>query len=180
MEIWKDIKGYEGLYQVSNLGNVRSLNFHREKKIKILKPNLKKDGYYETTLSKNSKFKWVRTHRLVAEAFIPNIYNKPQVNHINGNKLDNKAENLEWCTNQENITHAIITGLEKLNGHENPNAKEVNQYDLNNNFIKSYKCLKYAQEETGIKYRYISEACHLKRKSAGGYIWKFENIVKEV
>ena len=173
-EIWKPIKDYEGLYEVSNLGNVRALNYHRQKIMKILKTKYTKDGYYETTLLKNSKPKSIRTHRLVAETFIEIPKNKPQVNHKNGNKLDNRVENLEWCTCKENIQHAIKIGLEKLDGHKNPNAKQVIQYDLDGNFIKEYKCIKYASVENNIRANYISMACNNYRKTAGGYIWKLK------
>ena len=175
-EIWKDIKGYEGLYQVSNLGNVKSLSRYHHKKEQILKPNLKNDGYYETTLLKNGKPKWIRTHRLVAMAFIPNLENKPQINHKDGNKLNNCVENIEWVTNQENIDHAIKMGLEKLNGHENPNTKPIDQYDLNGNFIKHWKCIKYAADKLKIHQSKISMACNNHIKTAGGYIWKFSTV----
>ena len=177
-EVWKDIPGYEGLYQVSNLGKVKSLNKYHHKREQILKSRITKYGYYETALCKNGKMKFIGTHRLVALAFIPNLLNKEQINHKDGNKLNNFVDNLEWCTSLENIHHAIRTGLEKVYGHENYNAKEVRQLDLDGNFIKKYKCLKYAQQETGIKYTDISLVCHGKRKTAGGYKWEF--VVKEV
>lgn len=110
-EIWKDIDGYEGLYQVSNLGNVKSLtnrSNHKEEKILKLNTNGK---YYLVNICKNTKKKTLLIHRLVAKAFIDNPNNLPQINHINGNKLDNRVENLEWCTCRENIIHSIKTGL---------------------------------------------------------------------
>jgi hypothetical protein len=115
MEKWKDIKGYEGYYQVSNLGNVKSLDrvvwngkvFH--KRIgKILKP--KGDRYYELCLTKQGKLKKVYIHRLVAQAFIPNPNNKAEVNHMDGNKVNNHISNLEWCTSKENKKHAWENG----------------------------------------------------------------------
>lgn len=118
IEIWKDIIGYEGLYQISNLGNIKAL----EKSVWngqgyihfpeiIRKPNPDKDGYLNITLSNCGKVKTYKIHRLVAEMFIPNLKNKPQVNHKDGNKTNNCADNLEWCTNQENQQHAYRTGL---------------------------------------------------------------------
>lgn len=172
-EIWKDIPNYEGLYMVSNLGRVKSLPKNNHKEI-ILKNKITKDGYYETALSKNNKQKWIRTHRLVAQAFIPNPDNKPQVNHIDGNKLNNNVDNLEWCTNQENINHAIRTGLENFIGKNNPKAKSVLQYDKKGNFIKRYDTLREAMKETGTLESKISLVCNNHRKTAGGYIWKFE------
>lgn len=108
-EIWKDIKEYEGLYQISNLGNVKSL-----KRNKLLKPIKDKDGYLCVTLYKMCKLKEKKVHRLVAQTFILNPENKPQVNHIDGNKQNNVVNNLEWCTRLENIEHAWKIGLMKV------------------------------------------------------------------
>ena len=103
MEVWKDIKGYEGLYQVSNLGNVMSLHYRGTKnKKQLLKPAKDKDGYLSIALYKDGKTKQYRVHRLVASAFIPNPNNYSQVNHINEIKDDNRVENLEWCTAKYN------------------------------------------------------------------------------
>lgn len=107
-EIFKDIIGYEGLYQVSNLGNIKSLKYNREK---ILKLSINRYGYVVITLCKDSKKKLYTVHRLVALAFINNTNNYPVTNHKNGIKTDNKAENLEWCTQQHNIKHAFNIGL---------------------------------------------------------------------
>lgn len=110
MEIWKDIVGHENKYQVSNLGNVRSLDhevqFGRNKRIvkgKLLNFNLHKSGYVYIHVGKKRT-----VHRMVAEAFVPNPLNKPFVNHINGNKSDNRAENLEWVNANENCIHGLI------------------------------------------------------------------------
>ncbi|HHX69283.1 MAG TPA: hypothetical protein GX708_14705 [Gallicola sp.] len=172
-EIWKAIKGYEGHYEISNYGRVKSFPTKRRTTTIILKNKLTKDGYYETTLYANNKIKYIRTHRLVAQAFIPNLQNKPQVNHKDGNKLNNYVGNLEWVTNQENITHSIETGLQNLVGHNNPNAKPVAKYDLDGNLIRKYKCMRYAEEQTGVGYTNISQVCNGHRKTSGGYIWKF-------
>lgn len=107
-EIWKDIQGYEGLYQVSNFGNVRSLKYNHTKEIKLLKPQTTPKGYLWVCL----KGKKVMVHRIVANTFISNLDNKTQVNHINGDKTDNRKENLEWCTNSENQLHAYKLGLQ--------------------------------------------------------------------
>lgn len=109
-EIWKDIFGYEGLYQASTFGRIKSLarsgTYER-----ILIPVIDNHGYYHITLSKNGIVQRFFIHQLIAKTFIPNSLNLPQVNHKDGNKQNNKAENLEWCTLQENITHSIETGL---------------------------------------------------------------------
>jgi hypothetical protein len=133
MEIWKDIKGFEGSYQISNMGNVRSLD--REVKSKVgyrkikgmyLKFLIDKDGYHSVNLKKKQLSYKLRVHRLVCDAFIENIDNKPQVNHINGIKNDNRLINLEWASLSENRKHAYSTGLQ--NG--------INRRGEKNNFTK--------------------------------------------
>ena len=107
-EIWKDIEGYEGLYQVSNLGRVKSLAKKAgtsNRTEKIIKNNVTRYGYYLNTLCKDGVVSYKSTHRLVAQAFIPNPQSKPTVNHIDGNRKNNNVSNLEWCTQQENIIH---------------------------------------------------------------------------
>ncbi len=107
-EVWKDVVEYEGHYQVSNLGNVKSIKFNRNN---LMKFGLDKNGYYRIGLRLNNTRKFYFVHRLVAQAFIPNYDNLPQTNHINGIKTDNSIENLEWCTVSHNIKHAFNTGL---------------------------------------------------------------------
>ena len=108
-EIWKDIKGYEGKYQISNLGNVRSLydtnQFKKTFRIKKLSLG-ERSGYKVIALTKNGKRKSFQVHRLVAEAFIPNLQNKPFINHIDENRINNNVNNLEWCTQKENVLHS--------------------------------------------------------------------------
>ena len=121
-EIWKDIEGYEGLYQVSNYGRVKSLpKIHKTTKNynklgyitkeKILRQRKTQRGYFLVTLYKDQKGKSLYVHRLVANMFILNKDNKPCINHKNGDKKDNKVTNLEWCTYSENMIHAYATGL---------------------------------------------------------------------
>ena len=116
-EIWKDIKGYEGLYQVSSYGRIKSLarttsqNKRLPERLRVL--SVDKYGYMCVNLSKDGKVKLLKVHRLVCEAFIENPDRKPQVNHIDGNKGNNHVENLEWCTGSENIIHAFETGLKE-------------------------------------------------------------------
>ena len=126
MEEWRDIKGYEGIYQISNLGRIKSLskkvymyNHIAKRKIevtfkeKIRKQRIGKDGYYLINLNKDNKMITYRVHRLVGENFIENKDNKPYINHKDGNKLNNNVLNLEWCTAKENIKHGWEIGLMK-------------------------------------------------------------------
>lgn len=108
-EIWRDVVGYEGLYQVSNMGRVKSFKMRT---VKILKTAIVQD-YLKVCLSKMNESKTVRIHVLVAQAFLPNLYEKNQVNHIDGCKFNNRADNLEWCTPSENQQHALTVGLRK-------------------------------------------------------------------
>jgi hypothetical protein len=131
-EIWKDIEGFEGYYQVSNLGRVKGLERTVKhytggiKKLNQIILKLCKDfkGYFNIQLSKNGISKTYKAHRLVAKHFIPNFENKLEVNHKNGVKTDNSAINLEWCSCSENIIHAFKTGLKKaIRGEKNGNSK---------------------------------------------------------
>ena len=175
IEIWKPIKGYEGLYEISNYGNVKVLYFKNNlTNQKIYKPRLKKVrkdkyGYLVVTLHKNQKSKTYKIHRLVAEAFIKNPKNKPQINHKDGNKQNNYINNLEWCNNRENIKHAYKIGLQK------PSYKKIFQFDLNNNFIKEWEYMKLASEQLKINYGDIVQCCKGRRKTAGGYKWRYVN-----
>ena len=116
-EEWKDIEGYENKYQVSNLGRVKRILYKNQYSTKpkenILAKRCDGKGYAQVILYKNGKGKSIKVHRLVGKAFIPNTENKPQINHINGIKDDNRVENLEWCTNRENQIHAFKIGLIK-------------------------------------------------------------------
>lgn len=108
-EIWKDVEGYEGKYKISNQGKVKSLNYRGHGVEALLKPKTDKDGYLEVRLCVNNVSRYVRVHRLVASTFIENDCDKPQVNHINEVKDDNRVENLEWMTNKENVNHGTAT-----------------------------------------------------------------------
>lgn len=185
-EVWKDIDGYEGLYQISNLGNVKSLP--RKKTIKqerILKPKLNKNGYLEVALCKNSNYKMCRVHKLVAKSFLNNPKNKTQVNHKNGIKIDNEVSNLEYCTPSENIRHAWDNGFKYISdtqrkrisnlnkGKPSINRKKVDQYDLNGNFIKTWDYISEAEKVTGIRTQNICACLKGKQKQTHNYIWKY-------
>lgn len=123
VEIWKNIIGYEGHYQVSNMGQVKSLNYNRTLKERILKGGKGGGGYYQVNLFKNGKIKRYYVHRLVGIAFIPNPENKPEINHIDGNKANNIVNNLEWVTSKQNTEHAFETGLRDKYGFRNIDNK---------------------------------------------------------
>lgn len=172
-EIWRDVVGYEGLYQVSNYGNVKSLSrevnngngtyFTKEK---ILKPMENHKGYLGVELQD----KWHFIHRIVATTFIENPENKPQVNHIDCDKKNNRVENLEWCTNSENQIHAYKNGLNVRSDNAGRPKQKIMQLDMNDNLIKIYESIADAEKETGIKN--ISYVINGKRKKAGGFKWK--------
>lgn len=126
-ERWKAIPGYEGRYEVSDHGRIKSLNFRGcTGKEEILKKRLKKDGYFEVAIFDKGKQKYFRVHRIVAMAFIPNPEQKPEVNHLNGIKTDNRVENLEWCTSSENQKHAYRTGLQPPTSEKQREARQKN------------------------------------------------------
>lgn len=160
MEIWKDIKGYEGLYQVSTFGRVRSAN-------KLLHLNTNTYGYKHVTLSRGKSQKTMVVHRLVATAFIENPLGLPQINHKDGNKNNNTVSNLEWTTQKDNNHHAIKTNLRK--------AKKVLLVDENNNVIKQFNNRMEINEFLGreVYQDLITRCCNGKRKSAYGYIWRY-------
>lgn len=183
-EIWKDIYfkdknvvyDYRGRYKISNLGRIKSFPRQGQSHIRYLKLINDTKNYLQVSLSKNNIHKWFKIHRLVAIMFIPNPENKTQVNHIDGNKQNNCVDNLEWCTNGENQIHAIRIGLKQLQiGSKNPKAKMIDQYDLNNNFIKTWGCMKDIYDELHIHRNYIRLCCIGKQKQTHGYIFKYHN-----
>lgn len=185
-EEFRDIKGYEGLYQVSNYGRIKSLNRHQYYRRKInehiLKVDFNEKGYCYINLCKNSKSNSKRVSKMVATTFLdrkdyksmPNEdkslikLDKLEVNHKNENKLDNHANNLEFCTHTYNINY----GNRNIK-HKNKMAKKVNQYDLDGNFIKQWNCIIDIQREIRIWNTSISACCKGKVKAAGGYIWRY-------
>lgn len=164
-EIWKDIEGYEDLYQVSNRGKVRSLRRNI-----ILRQGITSNGYKSVNLYKNKGYKHFRIHRLVAEAFLPNPNNLPFVNHKDENKLNNCVENLEWCDGKYNLNYG--TRGKRISQNK---SKVVLQYSLDGTFVKEWKSTRDIQRMTGYSSGCISECCRNIRKSAYGYLWKYKN-----
>lgn len=171
VEIWKDIVGYEGLYQISSFGRVKSLKFGKER---ILSTSPNGSGYLNVVLCKKG-FKPFNggTHRLVALHFIDNPENKEQVNHIDGCKTNNKVENLEWNTSSENTQHSYDVGLSKK-GKDSTSSKIIYQYTLDNIFIKKWDCIRDVQRELNIKQSNISVCAKGKVKTAGGFRWSYD------
>lgn len=169
-EIWKDIKGFEGLYQVSNLGNVKSFrqsSKYGKPKEFLLKPSVANTGYCQITLYGNGSRKKLLVHRLVAEAFLENPDNLPNVNHKDENRTNNCVSNLEWCTTAYNNRYgtARIRGADKM-------RKPVCQYTYENVLIAKYRSAGTASEITGIPRKRIQAACRRHSLTNGCY-WEY-------
>jgi len=188
VEIWKDIEGFRGIYQVSNHGGLKS--FKAKSYGRILKNTNAKGGYYSVVLrSHNGKVRFTRIHRLVAEAFIPNPNNLREVNHKDGNKQNNTVENLEWVTPSENIQDAMkrspqmVSGMNHYNQFVRP--KTIVQFSLDSKYIAEYPNAAEAAKSTGVCQRNILQVASKEeykpgrtRKQAGGFIWKYKEIEK--
>jgi hypothetical protein len=147
-EIWKDIVGFEGLYQVSNLGNVKRFFYKMALKENLIGKSIDRYGYVKRILSKKGKGYNFTEHRLVALAFIDNPENKATINHKNGIKTDNRVENLEWCTNQENMRHAIETGLKDHKGIKHHKCK------LTEEQVLEIRKIGFSQTRTSLSKKY--------------------------
>ena len=175
-EIFVDVLGYEGLYKVSNLGNVLSV-----KRNKLLKPGKENNGYLKVILRKNGKNKNYYVHRLVALSFLPNPLNYKEINHISEDKTDNRVENLEWCDHRYNINYG--TGIQRMLQHSNwkkaneKTSKAVLCFTKQGKLIAEYSSSNEASRQTKINQSNISLCCNNKRKSAGKYLWKFKEEV---
>lgn len=170
MEEWKDIEGYEGLYQVSSFGRIKSLNYNNTKQEKILQL-LNNKGYNSICLSKHNIRKTYKVHRLVAEAFIPNSDNKPCIDHINTDKTDNRVENLRWCTHTENMNNPFTK--EKYNGSNHHLSKSVLQFSINGDFIRKWDCVMDIKRELNYNNSNIGSCCIGRKKSSNGFKWKY-------
>lgn len=178
-EIWKDIEGYDGVYQISTFGRVRKkVKTKNGYDVLCMRPSKAKgeEYYYIVKLSKDNKKTTYFIHRLVAQAFIPNPDKLPQVNHKDENKLNNNVENLEWCTAKYNVNYGRAIEKMKDSLINNPKlCKIVYQFDLKGNLVKSYLSIKQASKETGINKSSIGFVCRGLKTTAGGFIWSFDN-----
>jgi len=175
MEIWKDIKNYEGLYQVSNWGRVKSLGNGKSNnsKERVIQPIKSKYGYLQVGLHKNGKMKTFKVHRLVATAFLENQENKPEVNHIDEDKTNNSVENLEWVWHRDNCNHG--THNERVakaltNGKQ---SKLVLQFTLDGEFVREWSSI----AECGRNGFYSSAVCNCcqgKKPQYKGFTWKYK------
>ena len=179
-EIYKDIKDLEGLYQVSNFGNVMSLNYNRTEKPNLLKPCVDGKGYFRVTLCKNKKTKHCYVHRLVAEAFLINPENLPCINHKDEDKTNNSVENLEYCTYEYNCNYGTrneragkaISKAKKGIPNEKC-SKKILQFTLDGEFIREWQSMAECTRN-GFDQSNVCNCCQGKRKSAYGYIWKYK------
>ena len=191
-EIWKEIKGYPN-YQVSNMGRVKRLStgYYRRTE-KILKPQLQNNGYLHIKLSQKDKTKCILVHRLVAQVFIPNPNNLPQVNHINEDKTDNRVENLEWCTQKYNINYGNGISKRVKTNKENGTYKKIGeinskirsksilQFSKDNSFIRKWDCIMDVQRELGYDNKQICSCLKNRQKTAKGFKWVYADDYERI
>lgn len=178
-ECWAEVKDTYGTYKISSYG--RLAHWTKKNNWNILKNTNKNGDYFSVILYLQDKNIHTRIHRIVSQAFIPNPLNYPCINHKDGNKQNNKVENLEWCTYKQNLLHAKNIGLWRYNHPYK--CKPIYQYDLNGNFIAKFDNAQIAYKKTGVCARNILQVAskeeynkrtHSTRKQAGGFVWKYE------
>ena len=178
MEVWKDIDGYEGLYQVSNTGKVRSLRYRNRDEVRelFLKPH--NQGYLQVELHKNGKRKMFTVHRLVAMAFVDGYEVGKEVNHIDENKRNNVSTNLEWVSASQNVLHSIshrrsVKTRNYPKFHARTDKQAVLQISLDGEVIKRWESSIEVKEKLGYSDWSIKQCCRHKRKTAYGYRWQY-------
>lgn len=179
-ELWKPIPGYEGWYEVSNFGRVRSIDRieyqkHREggqskylHKGQLIKPQVAPNGYIRVDLHKNGTFRRYLLHRLVCSAFLEQPVGKNYVNHLDNDPSNNNVTNLEWCTQSENIQYAYDNKTKTP-----PNERKIGQYSTNGSFIKVWDSMAAVERDLHIWAANIHKVCTGKRRTAGGYEWRY-------
>ena len=178
-EEWRDVENYEGKYQISNLGRLRS--FARSVEPLIFAPHYDKDGYIMYGLRRNGKIYTKKAHRLVASAFIPNKDNLPQINHIDEDKTNNRVSNLEWCSHLYNNRYGTkrqrISFYAMYRGHT---LRKVRQYTKDGLFVKEHISSRMAERETNIKHQNIIETCRGGQTQSGGYLWCYADDIQRI
>ena len=182
MEIWKQIKGFKPIYQVSNLGRIRSIarstndnggQFNRKEK--ILKASKDRNGYHFVYLyPKNGPKRTVSVHRLVALAFVNNPFGKSEIDHKDGNKSNNTPDNLRWVSHQENCSNPVTSKKQKeYKGEKAKHGRKIIAYPLNGELVGEWPTITMAAQETGTDRHSISYAANGKYKSSNNLIWKY-------
>jgi hypothetical protein len=176
-----DIENYEGLYSIDLDGNIYSWgngkSFTSDGKLKMIKQNLKANGYWQVKLFKDGVRKYFIVHRLVAKTFILNPENKPEVNHIDGNKNNNCAFNLEWVTSRENQLHAFRLGLQKAPRGKDSNCSiAINQYEKDGTFVKTWESINMVKRELGFNSFGIIGCCKKRKRYKTAYNYKWEYV----
>lgn len=172
-EEWKDIDDYEGLYQISSLGRVKSTQYYNGTYERIMKPYIHKNGYLVVSLCKCKKKKIYLVHRLVAQAFLDNPDNYKEINHKNEVKMDNRVENLEWCNSKYNNNYGTRIKRAAEKTRNGKTSKKVYQYSLDNEFIAEYPSTREVERQTGYFRTAIGACCRGKAKTAYGYKWSY-------
>ncbi len=170
VEEWVPIAGYEGLYEISDQGRVRSLDYRCTGRIQVLKPGMYGGGYLQVGLCKNGKREHYKVHRLVAEAFLANAEGLPEVNHRDENKQNNCVDNLEWCDRRHNINHGTRTARQAA-----AKSKPVQQFSKDGRLIAVWPSATEAEQATGVHQSHINQCCNGRPHyhTAGGYVWKY-------
>lgn len=174
MEEWKEIEGYPN-YMVSSLGRVKSLNYRRTGKDKILNGRKNKDGYLQLNLCKDGKIKMFSAHRLVAQSFLDNPDNLCEINHIDEDKTNNKVENLEWCNRKQNCNHRSRN--ERI---AKSHSKPILQFNKEGDFIRKWESTTQVKRELGFNQGNISSCCKGKLKLTRGYKWGYADDYEKI
>ena len=183
-ENWRDIEGYEGRYQVSDIGNVKSLNYKNRGYAKVLSPKISNRGRMWVQLKCGGKIKNALIHRLVASAFIPNENNEPLVNHKDENPLNNRADNLEWCSASYNTKYSIdrhperkrrVSNRIRPKGVPYKHKDPIVQFSKDGKEINRFPNIAYVCAMNDWKTSSVLQCCNGERRTAYGYIWRFAN-----